>query len=506
MRTRQALKNTIASLLLQVVLALSGIIVPRFFTELYGSSINGLVSSISQFIMYMSLVEAGIGAAGTVALYRPIAAKDNRDISRVVSAARIFYLHSGMIFAGLLSLLLFVYPAIVRDELQNASFVRMMIFVLSVNGLVDYFFLGKYRMLLQADQKGYVISFIQILGTVVMTIISIWLIQLKASALLVKGTAAAIYLLRSLAVSFYVRRNYPHISFHARPDMAAFSQRWAALLHQIVGMVVCNTDIVLLTLLLPANALREVSIYSVYNLVSYSLSNLMNSISNALGSGFGQVISQDEKDVLNKSYSSYEFLFFILIFIAYVCMGILLHGFIVVYSASFQDGSLYARWSLVVLFTLAGLLQSLRLPGLTVLCAAGHYRQTQVRAVIEAVINLGVSIALIGPLGIEGVLIGTCLSYLYRTVDIILYSAGRFTEGSLKLTLRRLIRNVFTGVLLLAVGICLIPQKITGWFSWFTCAIISGCVVSPVFLTVNLLAEPEQRQALRQRMGNILAK
>lgn len=48
MRTKQALKNTISSLLLEVVVAISGLIVPRIFTAAYGSSVNGLVSSISQ--------------------------------------------------------------------------------------------------------------------------------------------------------------------------------------------------------------------------------------------------------------------------------------------------------------------------------------------------------------------------------------------------------------------------------------------------------------------------
>lgn len=506
MRTRQALKNTLASLLLQVVLALSGIIVPRFFTEFYGSTVNGLVSSVSQFISYMSLVEAGVGAAGMVALYDPIARKDNRDISRVVSAARSFYLRSGLLFAVLVGLLILIYPAIVRNELQNAGFVRMMIFVLSVNGIVDYFFLGKYRVLLQADQRGYILSGIQIIGTVVMTAVSLWLIHLEASALLVKGVAAVVYFLRSAAVGIYVKHHYPLVNFHERPNMEAFSQRRAALLHQIVGMVVCNTDIVLLTLLLPANALIEVSVYSVYNLVSYSLSNLMNSISNGLGSGFGQVISQKEKKVLDDSFSSYEFLFFILIFIIYVCMGVLLHGFVGIYSASFADGTVYVRWELVVLFTLSGLLQSLRLPAMTVLCAAGHYQQTRVRAVIEAVINLGVSLLLIGSMGVAGVMIGTCLSFLYRTTDTILYSAGRFTKGSLPLTARRLIRNLLTAALLLGAGIFLIPQKVGSWLTWFVCAVITGCTASAVLVGINLAAEPEQRKMLTERIRSILGR
>ena len=506
MRTRQALKNMIASLLLQVILAVSGIIVPRFFTVLYGSSVNGLVSSIGQFITYMGLVEAGIGAAGTVALYGPLARNEIHEINGIVSAARAFYQRSGLIFVALVALLVLLYPFAVQNEIQDTGFIRMMILVLSVNGVVDYFFLGKYRVLLQADQRGYVISLVQIAGTVVMTAVSLWLIELQASALLVKGAAAAVYMLRGVAVAVYVRRNYPQISFRVKPNMAAFDQRWAALLHQVVGMVVNNTDIVLLTLLLKANALAEVSVYSVYNLVSYSLNSLMNSISNGLGSGFGQVISQNEKAVLRKSFSSYEFLFFLVIFIVYTCMAVLLYPFVSLYSQDFTDGVNYVRWELVALFTAAGLLQSVRLPSLTILCAAGHFKQTQVRAIVEAVINLGASLALIGPFGISGVLIGTCLSYLYRTTDVILYSAKHFLQGSLKMTGWRLLRNMALSGAMVALCISLVPQQMDSWLTWFVWAVFSGGLSGMVLLAVNLLMEPEEGKALLTRVKELLKR
>ena len=60
MRSRQAFKNMAASLILQVIVFLSGIILPRFFLEAYGSSVNGLVTSANQFLMYLGLAESGI--------------------------------------------------------------------------------------------------------------------------------------------------------------------------------------------------------------------------------------------------------------------------------------------------------------------------------------------------------------------------------------------------------------------------------------------------------------
>ncbi len=503
MRTKQAFKNLVASLLLEAVLALSGLIIPRFFTALYGSPVNGLVSSINQFITYMSLVEAGIGAAGTVALYGPLAQKNYTEINEIVSAARAFYLRSGWIFVALVAALVGFYPAIVQSEIADAGFVRMMIVILSLSGIVDYFFLGKYRVLLMADQKGYVIYTVQIVGTILMTVVSLVLIEWECSALLVKGVAAAIYILRSIAVALYVKKRYPQVSFRAKPNMFAFGQRWSALLHQIVGMIVNNTSIVLLTVMLPQNALIEVSVYSVYNLVAYALRTLISSICNGVQSSFGLVLSNNESDVLKKSFSTYEFIVFIGVFFCYICMAVLLYPFICLYCADFSDGSLYARWSLVILFTAVGLIQTLRLPAQSIINAAGHFKQTQGRAIMEAVINLVVSVALIRRFGMIGVLLGTLVSYLYRSLDVILYSAKYLLRGTVKKTFIRVLRNSVTAAALIAVGIKLIPMNMGSWLTWIVCSVVFAVCAGVVLLLVNFVFERKEFSTCLMRVKDI---
>ena len=54
------MSNTFWSLLLQVVTLAVGFIVPQVIIKVYGSETNGLVSSLTQFVGYISLVEAGI--------------------------------------------------------------------------------------------------------------------------------------------------------------------------------------------------------------------------------------------------------------------------------------------------------------------------------------------------------------------------------------------------------------------------------------------------------------
>ena len=54
--------NVASTITLQIITLLSGFLVPKFILDAFGSQINGLVSSITQFLGYISLVEGGVGA------------------------------------------------------------------------------------------------------------------------------------------------------------------------------------------------------------------------------------------------------------------------------------------------------------------------------------------------------------------------------------------------------------------------------------------------------------
>ena len=91
MRSKKALTSTIIALILQVVNILSAMIIPRMIIGTYGSSVNGLIQSITQFLGYISLLQLGVGGVIRAALYKPLADKDEIQINKVVKAASIFF-------------------------------------------------------------------------------------------------------------------------------------------------------------------------------------------------------------------------------------------------------------------------------------------------------------------------------------------------------------------------------------------------------------------------------
>ena len=74
--------------------------------------------------------------------------------------------------------------------------------------------------------------------------------------------------------------------------------------------------------------------------------------------------------------------------------------FVSVYTKKYTDIP-YVDVKLAVLFMLIGFANNIRIPCLTMINAAGHFKETQWRAILEAVINITVSLLLIKPLGMD---------------------------------------------------------------------------------------------------------
>ena len=500
MRGKQALKNMVASLLLQVIVLLSGLILPRFILEAYGSSVNGMITSVNQFLTYLGLAEAGVGTATVVALYTPLALKQTEEVNSILSATRKFYNKSGMLFLALTLVLIGVYPFFISGQLEN-SLVRWMILVLAGSTLVDYFFLGKYRVLLTANQEGYVVALIQAAGTIVNMVVSIFLIYIGAGVLFVKAVATGVYMLRLVLVKIYAKRKYPA----SEPNEGALKQKNAALLHQVVGIIVNNTDTTVLTICLGAKSLLEVSVYGIYMMVVNAVNQLMTSFSNGLTAGFGEVIAKNEEETLKKSYSSYEYMYFVIMFIVIACMGVLILPFVGVYTINLTDVQ-YVRPVLGILFTLIVFMQNVRIPGLTIICAAGHYKETRYQAILEAVINITVSLGLVWKFGMAGVLLGTVCSYGYRSFEIVFYTSRHLVKGCAKKSMFRILRNVFTVAILCTVGTYVIPQEITSFTTWFLYAIGMGLTSVFLVVVINYVVEPDEFMQLRHRVNDIIKK
>ena len=488
MNNRVTLKNLLSSVFLQIITALSGLLLPHFFITTYGSSINGMVSSLNQVLAYFALVETGISASAIAELYKPLSENNIERQNYILSATRKFYLQSGLIYTFLLLLLTAGYPLILHDQVDQMV-TRAMILVLSGSNLFDYYILGKYRVLLSADQKVSIINNVQSVGLFLNMIVSVILIMHEVSVVLVKLTATIVYILRSIYLIIYVKKNYKTVDFNIVTDSHALPQRWDALFHQIVGVVCNNTDIILITLFLGVNSLKEASVYYVFSLAPNMFTSFANSISNAITPSFGKVYYENKSELI-KNYNTFEFFYFVFLFAFYSVLFSLLLPFVSLYTKGVVDVDYY-RPILAFLFSMMGLTQNIRVPALSMICAAGHFKQTKYRALSEAVINILVTIILIRRYGIAGAVIGTIFSYLYRSIDSIIYVSNKLKLKNLKTSIIRILINLFALLIITLFYGQVLKPAINNWENFIIWGFIFTFLSFLVISSVNCLLEPQ---------------
>lgn len=506
MRSRQAFKNLISNLTLQVLTAISGLILPRLYIVVYGSAMNGMVSSVTQFMSYMMLVEAGISAASIVELYNPLAYHNEKTINQILAATKKFYLQSGYLYAGLVLVLTIIYPLFIGGQIASGV-TREIIIILSMSNLIDYLFLGKYKVLLTADQRGYVITYANILGTVLNTLISIILIRLGFSIVFVKFSATLVYVSRAVFIYIYIHKAYPYLDFSEAPLKKSLPQRWSALVHQIAGVVLNNTNLVILTIFLKGNSLVEISVYTLYQMVANLITTVLTAFSTALTAGFGELISRNEKDPLYAAYSEYEYMYQMFLFCAYGCMLGLYIPFIKLYTIGIKDGN-YVRPVVAVLFVLIGFIQNIRIPGITIICAAGHYSQTQNRALTEAAINLLLALILAGRFGMIGVLSSTLIAFIYSALHVLWYCNKYLIRLSLRKTTERFFRNSICLIIsfVLADYSSITQGASDSYIRWTVGAIKYGMLLMSILIAGNSIFEPVEMKRLLKRIMTLIGE
>ena len=111
--SRKLKLNTITALILQIITVLYGLIIPRLILGAYGSEVNGLVQSVSQFLGVITLLELGVGQVIQSALYKPLAEKDKEKISCILKSGEKFFRWIALILLFYVIVLTCAYPVII---------------------------------------------------------------------------------------------------------------------------------------------------------------------------------------------------------------------------------------------------------------------------------------------------------------------------------------------------------------------------------------------------------
>lgn len=418
MKRSRALKNILFSALSQVAAILAGLFFSRLVLSWYGSATNGLLNSVNQVFAYFILLEAGIGLASLQALYLPVAKEDRAGISSIIAATRRYYNRTGLfyligigIFAAVYSL--WIGNAYAEEGIAPLTMAGVIVFT-GIGNVINFVYQGRYKILMQAEGKNYVVTNAQTMLTVLGCVLRVAGILGGLDIVPVMALGFAANLVQTAFYVWYIRRHYSWVDRSAQP--AALTQNRSVFLHQLSQLIFQNTDVIILTALC---GLRVVSVYAVYKVVVNAVGTFTYQFSESLLFIFGQDYATDEEaycrdiDRFDQAYTMLSFCMFSIACILYL-------PFVEIYTNNVTDIA-YLDAGLPLMFIGIELLSGLRRAMQNTITVAGHFKQTAPRSIAEAVINLGLTLALVPRLGIYGALIGTLAALLYRSNDIILY-------------------------------------------------------------------------------------
>lgn len=460
-------KNAISSLCLQLATIAQGLILPKLILGAFGSEVNGLVSSITQFLSFISLLEGGLGAVVLAELYGPIEKKNDDKIQGILGACQSFFSKLTLVFLVYTILVAFFYPRYIDTSLSKEA-VSVLVLILSMTTVAQYLFSITYRLLLQAEQKLYIVNYVSAVTILINTISAAVIIFAFPSIHVVKLCSGIIYMIQPMVYKAFVEKKFLKENIRKKKQHYILKNRWNGFAQNLAHFVNMNTDVALITLFMP---LQYVSVYSVHLLVINALRGIVTSVGNSYQSALGKYIAMGDSAQLKQKFRKFEEGFWLTGMVLFFCCALLINPFIQIYTTGITDTEYYQPiFSFVIV--LANMIYVIREPYRLLVLAGGKFKETNFGAFAEAIINLGMSLLLITKFGLIGVAIGTLVAIVFRLIYLVWY----LHKDIIQLGYASFSPYIVTFIVAFAVNLFVYlswPLKLNGIIRFF----VAGCIV-----------------------------
>ncbi len=475
-------RNVVAYALLQIVTLLVGLFLPRLFLKVYGSEINGVISTANSFISYFSYIEAGIGATLMHSLFKPLANRDVLQISGIVSYSAKEYRRISYIYFVLVVLLSSIFPFITHETSLATWEFSCLFFVIGLYGAVDFYTMAKYRVLLLADKKEYVLSIAGIVAQA-LRFIFVWIaLSVEANVIFVKCLPIITLMIRTLILKIYIRKNYPEVVFKSEKLIKPtedVSKRWDALFMHIS---------INASMTFPTIAISQIcgyvqaNVFAIYYLVCSAIVSMISSFSSGIAPILGHSIAKGE-DVSPK-YNLYEFFISGILTVAFSTASLLILPFINIYTNVVSDTN-YINAAFAYLILVWGAVHSFRIPYTAMINATAIYDKMRKLNITNLVLLFVSCLTLTYFMGIEGTIISMIVVALHRNL-LFLYILNKHSSGvNVKTSVLRMIAMLMFISVFFGCGLFLYQKiAIDNFFMWCVYAVVFFVVCAAIVIAL----------------------
>ena len=421
-RVQSAAKNIVFGQIGNLITQLLGFLLRGIFIAHLGDTLNGVNALYTSILSVLSMAELGIGTALNYSLYKPVARKDYEKIKSYMLLYKQAYRIIGVVIAVLgLALSPFLPYLVKQPEGVTVRDLTLYYFIFLFNTVSSYFVAYKYS-LVNAEQKNYIQTNVITITKMITVSLQIIVILTTGSFYLYLLTAAAVELLQKIFVSMYLDRMYPYLKDKdvqklSKEETGEIVRKTKALVYHKVGDVArLQTDSMIISGFISVTVGGFVDNYK---MVLNSVANVVNIIFNSVLSSFGNLIATESKEKQYQLFKVYRFAACWLYGFASVGFGLLLTPLIALWLGEEKTLAFFVVLCIIVDFYFKG--ERIVLSNFKT--AAGVFEQDKYLSLIQGVVNLIISIALVQKIGVAGVYIGTIISGLIANITkpVIIY-------------------------------------------------------------------------------------
>ncbi|MBQ9490919.1 MAG: hypothetical protein IJU80_13425 [Lachnospiraceae bacterium] len=410
-RAKNIGKNSLISILSQLLIIVAGFFSQRVINVKLGTELVGLNGVISNVIAVFSVSELGLSTAIVFHLYRALAQAREEKIAALMNLYRRAYL----VVAGVITLLglafLPFFHLFTKENHFALSYVRL-IYVLWLVKTVLGYLLSYKRSILIADQREYVSSLLAMTATILQYFSIIVIILLGGKYEWALSLSIFFDVIMNCVMIAYVNQTYPYLRrSHGRLEDKGLAQSIFIdvknlFATRIAQKLLGSTDNLILSSFIN---LSIVGFYSNYFLITQSLINVMQALSGALQPTIGNLIVEEDRDRDQELLQAFTFVFFFLA--AIITCGVA--GLASIFVGDIWLGEEFLLPIPTVFFLSVNcMLYIMSLPVGAFISASGLFQFEKKIALSAAIVNLLLSLVLVQPLGLPGVLTGTLAAYL----------------------------------------------------------------------------------------------
>lgn len=477
----------IYSLLASAVTAILSLVLNNFIIKIYGAEINGLVSTLTQFVSMFSILEGGFTTAALVATYEPIVKKRTDTLNDILYTIQRKMLYIGMVITAISLVAGSIYIFFLNTPLSyGRTYSLLLISVLNTS--LSLCVMSKHSILLQGNNKQYIISLISLLTRIVTWFFSMVLILKGADIVLVYGTNLVNVIFTILLLKAYEKKKYPCITFSGKYVPSMIKGTNDVFLQKIASTVFSSTDLVLISVFIN---LASASIYNLYFSIFALISTILGAIIQSPFNSFGQMIhDEDGQAKLEKYFGIYQHMGIVVEGILLTITTVMIIPFAYVYTKDITEINYVSPILAMLLYTQI-YFQMANRPFGVLLNVFGYFKMQNKQCVMSVFINILVSISFIRIWGIYSIVAGSIAGILIIVV-LNIYQVYKYviSEKIFKLSLNICINYVLGLIIIMLIGVLNI--SINSYGQWIIMAVIVSVMVSLIYVLFSFIFEKEK--------------